>query len=139
MFGDIDLIFLVYECIMMSYRSSLHFVPVQRFLAELWPLDLKFDQIFSCHHFILLWFEILNWFLVWECIIISYRSILNSFRLNDFWSTYSHSALKFGQIFSCHHFFFTMIWDIDLVFRMWVYSDELLIKFEFCSDWMILG
>jgi hypothetical protein len=32
--------FLVYECtcIMMSYRSSLHFVPVQWFLAELWPL-----------------------------------------------------------------------------------------------------
>jgi hypothetical protein len=48
-------------------------------------------------------------------------------------------ALKFGQIFSCHHFFFTMIWDIDLIFGMWVYSDELPIKFEFRSDWIILG
>ena len=38
------------------------------------PWTLKFGQIFSCHHFISLWFEILTWFLVWECIIISYRS-----------------------------------------------------------------
>jgi hypothetical protein len=29
-------------------------------------------------------------------------------------------AMKFGQIFSCHHFFFTMIWDIDLIFGMWI-------------------
>ena len=43
---------LAYECIMMSYRSNLHFVPVQWYLAELWPLDLEFCQIFSCHHFI---------------------------------------------------------------------------------------
>ena len=52
-------------------RSSLHFVLVQWFLAELWSLVL-----FSCHHFISLGFEILTWFLVWECIIISYRSNL---------------------------------------------------------------
>jgi len=32
---------LVYECIMMCYRSSLHFVPVQWFLAELWPLEFE--------------------------------------------------------------------------------------------------
>ena len=36
-------------------------------------------------------------------------------------------------------FFFTMIWDIDLIFGMWVHSDELPIKFEFRSAWMILG
>ena len=36
-------------------------------------------------------------------------------------------------------FFFIMIWDIDLIFDMWAYSDELSIKFEFRSDWMILG
>ena len=118
---------------MISYRSSLRFVPVQWFLAELWPLDfenltkylvvttffryawrywfdfwyesvwwwvtdqdyisfrsndfwssyvswtLKFGQIFSCHPFISLWFEILTWFLVWECIIICYRSTLKFF------------------------------------------------------------
>ena len=44
-----------------------------------------------------------------------------------------------GQIFSCHHFLFTMIWDIDLIIGVWVYSDELPIKFEFRFGWMILG
>jgi len=28
-----------------------------------------------------------------------------------------------------------MIWDIELIFGMWVYSDELPIKFEFRSNW----
>jgi hypothetical protein len=32
-----------------------------------------------------------------------------------------------------------MIWDIDSIFGVWVYSDELPIKFEFRSDWMNLG
>jgi hypothetical protein len=68
------------------------------------PWTLKFGQIFSCHHFFSLCLEILTWFLVWECIVISYRSLWNSFWLNDFWPTYSRWALKFGQIFSCHHF-----------------------------------
>jgi hypothetical protein len=40
------------------------------------PWSLKFGQIFSCYNFITLWFEILTWYLVWECIIISYRSTL---------------------------------------------------------------
>ena len=56
------------------------------------------------------------------------------FRSNDFWPSYGPWTLKFGQIFSCH-FFFIIIWDIDLIFGMWVYSDELPIKFEFRSDW----
>jgi hypothetical protein len=29
------------RCIMMSYRSSWYFVPVQWFVAELWPLDFE--------------------------------------------------------------------------------------------------
>ena len=33
--------YLVCGCIMISYRSSLRFVPVQWFLAELWPLDFE--------------------------------------------------------------------------------------------------
>ena len=124
MLWDIDLIFgmWVYND---KLQINLCFVPVERFLAELWPLakylvvttffrsalrywldflymsvewwvtdqfyisfrsydfwpsygpwTLKFGQIFSCHHFISLWFEILTWFLVWECIIIRYRSSL---------------------------------------------------------------
>jgi hypothetical protein len=69
---------------MISYRSSLHFVPVQLFLAELWPL-------------------------------------------------------KFGQIFSCHHFFFTMLGDIDLIVGIQVYNDEIQIKFTFHSGPIIFG
>jgi len=128
--------FLVYECIAMSYRSSLLFVPVQWFLAELW---LKFGQIFSCRHFISLiwdidlifgmsvynhmlqinfeihsgwmifdqlaavglwnlakylvvatffslWFEILTWFLLCACIVMSYRSSLNFVPIEWFWA-----------------------------------------------------
>ena len=33
--------FLVYECIVTSYRSSIRFFPVQWFLVELWPLDFE--------------------------------------------------------------------------------------------------
>ena len=77
---------LVYECIMMSYRSCLHFVPVQWFLAELWPLDFE----------------------LWPNILLSLL-------------------------------FFTMLWDIDLIFGMWVYNDKLQIKFTFRSSPMIFG
>jgi hypothetical protein len=80
--------YLVCGCIMIRYRSRLRFVPVQWFLAKLWPLD----------------FEIWPNILVWVCIIISYRSLWNSFRLNDFWPTCRRWALKFGQIFCCRHF-----------------------------------
>jgi hypothetical protein len=43
---------------------------------DFWPLEFKFGQIISCHHFISLWFEILTWFLAWECRVISYRATL---------------------------------------------------------------
>jgi hypothetical protein len=33
--------FFIFECILMSYRSCLHFVPIQWFLAELCPLDFE--------------------------------------------------------------------------------------------------
>jgi hypothetical protein len=95
--------FLVYECIMMRYRSNLHFVPVSsQYLKSEWsrvvttkylakfqsPLVVSWPKIIQpewiskgvcnlwLYTFISLWFEILTWFLVWECIIISYRSIL---------------------------------------------------------------
>jgi hypothetical protein len=117
---EILTLFLVWECIIISYRSNVKLILVEWFLANLQPLGfgmtrmsppwilrrlanvspffnslsnrlritnyclrsvssrwaMKFGQIFSCHHFISLWFEILTWFLVWECIIISYRSSL---------------------------------------------------------------
>ena len=37
------------------------------------------------------------------------------------------------------HFFFAMLWDIDLIFGMWVYNDKLQIKFTFRSGPMISG
>ena len=78
--------YLVYGCIMISYRSSSRFVLVQWFLAELWPLD----------------FEILP---------------------NDLLSP----------------LFVSMLWDINLIFGIWVYNDDLQIKFTFCSCPMIFG
>ena len=43
---------LVYECIMMSYRSSLHFVPVHCFLAELWLWNLaKYLVVTTLFHY----------------------------------------------------------------------------------------
>jgi hypothetical protein len=47
------------------------------------------------------------------------------------WSVTHHCNFKY-QISSQYL-------DIDLIFGMWVHSDELPIKFEFRSNWMILG
>ena len=85
------------------YRSSLRFVPIQWFLAEYGPWTLKFGQIFSFHHFISL---------IWDIDFIFGMRVYNHklqikwnlFRLIDFLPTYSRWALKFGQIFSSHHF-----------------------------------
>jgi hypothetical protein len=64
----------------MVYRPSYSWYidPPTHGILTLLPmaLGLKFGQIFSFHHFISLWIEILTWFLVWECIIICYRSTL---------------------------------------------------------------
>jgi hypothetical protein len=35
--------------------------------------------------------------------------------------------------------FFAMLWDIDLIFGMWVYDDKLQIKITFRSGPMIFG
>jgi hypothetical protein len=32
-----------------------------------------------------------------------------------------------------------MLWDIDLIFDIWNYNDELQIKFSVCSHWIILA
>ena len=75
------------------------------------PWTLKFGEIFSCHPFFSLCLEIfslriniLTWYLVCECIMISYRSCLHFVPSNDLWPSYGPWTLKFGQIFSCHHF-----------------------------------
>jgi hypothetical protein len=45
----------------------------------------------------------------------------------------------FVQMFSCPDFFFYLLWDIDLIFGVWLYLDELQFKFEFRSGQMIFG
>ena len=62
-----------------------------------------------------------------------------SFRYNDIWPSYGPWTLQFGQLVSYHQFFFAMFGDIDLMFGIWVYNDELQIKITFRSCPMILG
>ena len=53
--------------------------------------------------------------------MMSYRvtdQVYISFWSNDFWPSYGPWTLKFGQIFSCHHFFFAMLGDVDLMFGL---------------------
>jgi hypothetical protein len=71
--------------------------------------------------------------------MLSYRSSLRFVPVQWFLQSYGLWTLKFGQIFSCHHFFFAMLGDIDLIFGIWVYNDELQIKFTFRSGPLILG
>jgi hypothetical protein len=115
---------------MMSYRLSLHFAP--------WTL--KFGQIFSCHHFFSLYLEILTWFFG----ILVYNDEL------QIKFTFCSGPMIFGrvmalglwnlaQIFSCHHFFSLCLEILTWFFGIWVYNDELQIKFTFCSGSMIFG
>jgi hypothetical protein len=60
-----------------------------------------------------------------------YNDIYASFLSNDFWQSYGPWALKFGQIFSCHQFFFTILGDIDLVFPV-----KQIIQPELISKWI---
>ena len=95
--------FLVYECIIMRWRSSLHFVPVSYGILtpmpSYGPWTLKIGQIFSCHHFFSLclevfslYFNILTSYLVCGCIMISYRS-----------------CVRFVPV----QWFFTELWPLD--------------------------
>ena len=58
--------FLVWECIIISYRSTLKFVPVEWFLANYSRWALKLVKYLVVITFFSLWFEILTWFLVCE-------------------------------------------------------------------------
>ena len=54
---------------------------------------------------------------------------------------YGPWTLKFGQIFSCQHLFLLCLEILTwfLVYDLWVYNDELQIKFTFRSSPMIFG
>ena len=88
------------------------------------PWTLNFGQIFSCHHFFSLCLE-MTWFLVYECIMTSYRSRLHFVPVQWFLAL----GLKFSQIFEI----------LDLIFGSRVYNDKLQINFEIHSGWMIFG
>ena len=53
--------------------------------------------------------------------------------------TYSVTHVRNSEIKQLSPLFFTMLWDIDLIFGMWVYNDKLQIKFTFRSGPMIFG
>jgi hypothetical protein len=54
-------------------------------------------------------------------------------------------VMAFGTFIFCSNFklcgfiYFYVLWDIDLIFGMWLYLDELQFKFEFRSGRMIFG
>ena len=63
--------------------------------------------------------------------------------------TFRSSSIIFGRVMALGHeiwpnillspLFFTMLGDIDLIFGIWVYNDELQIEFKFHSGSMIFG
>ena len=58
--------FLVWECIIISYRSTLKFFPVEWFFGQLTAVGLwNFAKYLVVITFFSLWFEILTWF--WVC------------------------------------------------------------------------
>ena len=92
-------------------------------------LWLKFCQIVSCHHFFSLCLEILTWLLAYECIVMSYRSSLHFVPVQ--WFLAELWPLDFENLTNIESssLFFTMIWDIDLIFGMRV-TYELLISYR---------
>ena len=53
--------------------------------------------------------------------------------------TYSVTHFRNSEIKQLSPLFFAMLGDIDLIFGMWVYNDELQIKITFRSGPMIFG
>jgi hypothetical protein len=108
MLGDIDLNFGIWVYsdelqIKFTFRSS----PMIFGRVNFGPWTLKFGQIFSCHHFFSLCLEILSWFLVYDLWVYNDElQIKFTFRSGPMtFGWVMVLELKFGQIFSCHHFF----------------------------------
>ena len=100
------------------------------------PWILKFSQIFSCHLFFSLCLEILTWFLIYECIMMSYRSSLHFIPVQWFLALGLWNLAKYLVVTILFHY---NLIDIDLIFGIWVYNDELQIKFTFPFGPMIFG
>jgi hypothetical protein len=102
--------FLVCECIVISYQSCLNFVPIEWFWANLRTWTFNFGQIFSCHHFISLCFEILTWFLVFGITMMSDRSSL-AFVILSLWLRELKKGETFASLLNIHG----VGWDIRVV------------------------
>jgi hypothetical protein len=116
----------------MSYRSNWHFILVEWFLAELWPLGFEIWQIFSCHHFFSLCLKILTWFLVW--VYNDELQIKLTFRSGPMiFGPWTWNLAKYLVVTILFHWFEILTW----FFGLRVYNDKLQINFEIHSGWMI--
>ena len=61
------------------------------------------------------------------------------FRSNNCWLSYGPWTCIFCPKFKLSGLVFDVLWDIDLIFGMWLYLDELQFKFEFRFGRMIFG
>jgi hypothetical protein len=128
-------------------KSYWKFIPVFHLYvpATKWPghtcIVLPMSVIpkyFSCYHFFSLCFEILlTWYLVCGCIMISYRSSLRFVPVQWFFGRVVTLGLWNLAKYLVVTTFCDMLGDIDLIFGIWVYKDELQIKFH--SGPMIFG
>ena len=122
----------------MSYSLSSNFVPVEWYLAELWPLNLYFCSNFKLSGLFLdvLWYIDLIFGMWLYLVELQFKFEFRSGRMIFGW-VMALELVFFVQILSCPDF--DVLWDIDLIFGMWLYLDELQFKFEFRSNQIIFG
>ena len=128
--------YLVCGCIMISYRSSLRFVPVQWFFGRVVTLGL--------------------WNLAKYLVVTTFCDMLGDIDLifgiwvynGELQIKFHSGPMIFGRAMSrglwnlakylvVSPLYFTMIWYIDLIFLVCVYNHKLQINFEIRSGWMI--
>jgi hypothetical protein len=85
-------------------------------------------------------YDLRYWLYFWHMSVLWWATdqVYILFRSNDFWLSYAPWTLKFGQYLIVTTLF-AMLGDIDLTFGIWVYNDELQIKFAFRSGPMNFG
>ena len=129
MLVDIDLIFGIWV-----YNDELqikfHSGPMifgRAMARRLWNLA-KY-LVVSPLYFTMIWYiDLIFWY---ACIIISYRSTLKCVPVEWFFANLQSLGFEIWPHMS--PLFFTMIWDFDLIFGMWVYwwvTDQVLISFR---------
>jgi hypothetical protein len=127
----------------MSYNLNSNFVPVEWYLAELWPLNLYFCSNFKLSGLFLdvLWYIDLI-FGMWlyldeksgQLQIWTKNTSSRDITQPNIIRPERNSNLNWN--FKLSVLFFDVLWYIDLLFDMWLYLDELQFKFGFCSGRM---